>query len=223
MRGWRVSWSTGRTRTVAIASTATITAQRPSAPAARRRLKKSIREVTHDPVMRRSSDPARGQGPTCELGDSRPPAAACRIEAGRACVVRHRYYPGDQRMENQIRALLAAGYEVDVFCLRQKGEPRMSVENGVRVFRTWAVPRKRAGFLRYIAEYLSFWLASLWFLTRRQITHRYDLILVLRCPIFCLFRPSLPGYSVRGCWLICARSCRRWPTRITGSAWTACR
>src|SRR5690606_41293836 len=27
-------------------------------------------------------------------------------------------------------------------------------------------------------EYLSFWLASLWFLTRRQISHRYDLILV---------------------------------------------
>ena len=137
--------------------------------------------------MRRSSDPARGQGPTCELGDSRSPAAACRIEAGRACVVRHRYYPGDQRMENQIRALLAAGYEVDVFCLRQKGEPRMSVENGVRVFRTWAVPRKRAGFLRYIAEYLSFWLASLWFLTRRQITHRYDLILVLTLPDFLPF------------------------------------
>lgn len=141
--------------------------------------------------MRSSSDLTRGPGPTCELGDSlKAQAAACDVEVvggGRACVVRHRAYPGDPRMENQIRALQEAGYEVDVFCLRRDGEPRTSVERGVGVFRTRALKRKRAGLLRYMAEYLTFWLASLWFLTRRQITQRYNLILVLTLPDFLAF------------------------------------
>lgn len=90
-------------------------------------------------------------------------------------------------MENQIQALIEAGYEVDVFCLGQHGEPRREVVNGANVYRAATLERRRGGRLRYAAEYLSFWLATLWFLTRRQITHRYDIITVQTLPDFLIF------------------------------------
>ena len=62
-----------------------------------------------------------------------------------ACVVRHRPYPPDQRMENQIQALLEAGYEVDVFCMGQPGQARREVVNGANVYRVATLERRRAG------------------------------------------------------------------------------
>jgi len=90
-------------------------------------------------------------------------------------------------MENQIQALLEAGYEVDVFCLGGRGQPRREVVNGANVYRAATLERRRGGRLRYAAEYLSFWLATLWFLTRRQITHRYEIITVATLPDFLIF------------------------------------
>lgn len=90
-------------------------------------------------------------------------------------------------MENQIQALLSAGYEVDVFCLRGEGQPRQEVVNGATVYRANVLPRKRGGQLRYLAEYASFWFATLFFLTRRQVTHGYDIITVQTLPDFLSF------------------------------------
>lgn len=91
-------------------------------------------------------------------------------------------------MENQIRALQQAGYEVDVFCLRSgPDEPRTSIVDGVQVFRASALPRLRVSRLRYLAEYASFGLAALVFLTRRQLARTYELIVVQTLPDFLVF------------------------------------
>lgn len=94
-------------------------------------------------------------------------------------------------MENQVQALLQAGYEVDVLCLRGEDEPRTSFEHGANVYRVSALNRKRAGRLRYLAEYGTFWLSAMLFLTRRQLSQHYELILVLTLPDFLVFSTAL--------------------------------
>ena len=53
----------------------------------------------------------------------------------RVAILVHAVFPGDPRVRRQSDALLEAGHEVDVICLRRPGEPVESVENGVRVRR----------------------------------------------------------------------------------------
>ena len=71
----------------------------------------------------------------------------------RICIVRHRDYELVVRREAE--ALVEAGYEVDVVCLRAPGEPFVSRENGVRLVRLPLV-RERGGVLRYVFDYLAF-------------------------------------------------------------------
>jgi len=41
------------------------------------------------------------------------------------CMVVHAHYPlGESRVERQAQALIRAGYQVDVICLRQAGEAK---------------------------------------------------------------------------------------------------
>ena len=42
----------------------------------------------------------------------------------RICVIRQGVYPYDARLTREIKALLAAGHEVDLICLRFGDEPR---------------------------------------------------------------------------------------------------
>ena len=76
------------------------------------------------------------------------------------CIVRHRDYPGDARIENQVQALVDAGYDVDVLCMRRPGEPYLTIENSVRLYRLPSLKRQREGKLRYVAEYLTFFALS---------------------------------------------------------------
>lgn len=86
-----------------------------------------------------------------------------------------------------MQALIQAGYEVDVLCLRGSDDLRVSREHGANIYRIKALSRKRGGRLRYLAEYGTFWLSAMWFLTRRQITQHYEVILVLTLPDFLVF------------------------------------
>lgn len=110
----------------------------------------------------------------------------------RICFVRHRFYPGDARLDNQVAALREAGYQVDVLCTRRAAEPRVATEAGVRVYRLPALAHTRGGTLRYLLEYASFWLVCFLALSTLQATRRYRLIHVANLPDFLVFAALIP-------------------------------
>jgi glycosyltransferase involved in cell wall biosynthesis len=112
--------------------------------------------------------------------------------SSRMCIVRHRDYPGDARIENQVQALVDAGYDVDVLCMRRSGEPYLTVENGVRLYRLPSLERQRGGKLRYVAEYLAFFALSFLMLAVLQVRRKYALVQVCNLPDFLVFTAFVP-------------------------------
>ena len=53
----------------------------------------------------------------------------------RVAIVVHAIYPGDPRVRRQSDALTDAGYEVDVFALRQPGEAADETDGALRIVR----------------------------------------------------------------------------------------
>ena len=123
-----------------------------------------------------------------------------------ACVVSQRAYPGDVRLSTEILALQEAGYAVDVVSMRTPGEPNISHESGVAVYRIPSLMRSRAGKVRYVAEYVSFLIPALLLLAWLQLRKRYRLVHVTNLPdvlVFSALVPKLLGakliFDVREC------------------------
>ncbi|MEO5986682.1 MAG: glycosyltransferase family 4 protein [Candidatus Limnocylindria bacterium] len=103
--------------------------------------------------------------------------------APRVVIVVHAILPGDPRVRRQSDALLDAGYEVDVLCLRQPGEPAEERDGRMRIVRL-PINRSFVGFAGHIAEYLAFsWMVA-WRLAREHRRRAYDLVQVATPPDF---------------------------------------
>ncbi len=111
-------------------------------------------------------------------------------QSRRIAILVHAVFPGDPRVRRQSDALLDAGYEVDVICLRRPGEPIETVENGVRVRRI-PIDRTFVGFAGHLVEYLAFTAAATWRLALEHRRRRYALIQVATPPDF-LVLAALP-------------------------------
>jgi glycosyltransferase involved in cell wall biosynthesis len=101
-------------------------------------------------------------------------------------MVVHAVYPGDPRIRRQSDALLAAGHEVDLFCLRGPGEAREEVDGALRIVRL-PVNRAFTGFTGHVAEYLAFAGLAAVRLAREHRHRRYRLIQVATVPDFLAF------------------------------------
>ena len=101
------------------------------------------------------------------------------------------YYLRDPRVRREAEALAAEGYEVDVICLRQAGEPRRETVKGVNITRI-PITRRRATAFRYMFEYSLFFVAVSALLCWRLFRRRYDLIHVNNMPDFLVFSTLLP-------------------------------
>ncbi|HSM38985.1 MAG TPA: glycosyltransferase, partial [Candidatus Limnocylindrales bacterium] len=104
----------------------------------------------------------------------------------RIAMVVHAVYPGDPRVRRQSDALLAAGHEVDLFCLRGPDEPREEATGGLRIVRL-PVNRAFTGFAGHMAEYLAFAGLAAIRLTREHRRRRYALVQVATVPDFLAF------------------------------------
>src|SRR3990170_1348486 len=93
---------------------------------------------------------------------------------GRVAILVHALVPGDTRIRRQSDALIEAGYEVDVFALRGRGEPAEAREGPLRVVRL-PVSRWFTGFAGHIAEYLAFTAVATPRLAAAHRSRRYDL------------------------------------------------
>jgi glycosyltransferase involved in cell wall biosynthesis len=111
----------------------------------------------------------------------------------RHCMVVHAYYPiGETRVEREARALIDRGYEVDVICLRDSGEPRLTTVDGVQVHRLPVWRDKSRGLLAQLLEYLAFFVLAFICLSRLHLRRRYDVVQVHNLPDFLVFVALVP-------------------------------
>jgi glycosyltransferase involved in cell wall biosynthesis len=111
--------------------------------------------------------------------------------AQRIAVVAHKDYPGGVRERREIDALVAAGYEVDLICLHQRGQPFKESRERLRIYRM-PLGHKRTGKLRFILEYLLFFVLAFTLLSLLHFRRRFRLIQIHNIPDFLVFSALVP-------------------------------
>jgi glycosyltransferase involved in cell wall biosynthesis len=106
------------------------------------------------------------------------------------------YYPQrEPRVEREAQALTAHGYEVDVICLREPGDPSFDVVDGVHVYRLPVKRRKGSGVAMQFMEYMSFFALASAKLAKLYRRRRYNVVQVHNLPDFLVFAAWLPKLS----------------------------
>ncbi len=115
-------------------------------------------------------------------------------------MVVHAYYPlGETRVEREALALIDRGYDVDVVCLQNVGEPAQDTVDGVNIYRLPVRRGKRRGQLFQLIEYLVFFLLASIKLIGLHRRNRYGVIQTHNLPDFLVFAalgPKLLGARV---------------------------
>lgn len=117
---------------------------------------------------------------------------------GRVCVVRQASFPMDPRVHREVMALVDAGFEVDVICQRAGAERLVERVDGARVLRI-PMRRQRRGAVRYVLQYLAFFLAATALVSVLHLRRRYRLVQVHSLPdplVFSALVPKVLGARV---------------------------
>ena len=109
----------------------------------------------------------------------------------RICMVRNMAFPPMIPNQRNAEALIASGYEIDLVCLKRKGEKSREKIGGINVHRL-PVEHIRKGYLRYIYEYSAFFILAFWKLTVLSLGRRYHAIEVSGMPAFMVFTAFIP-------------------------------
>jgi glycosyltransferase involved in cell wall biosynthesis len=117
---------------------------------------------------------------------------------GRVCVVRQLYFPRDAKCRREVDALLAAGHEIDVVCLRRRGEPLHERYGRANL---WRIPisHRRGRMWVYILEYVVVLFFATLLVGALHLRRRYDVIQVNTPPdslVFAALIPRLLGARV---------------------------
>ena len=99
----------------------------------------------------------------------------------RIAIVTHSVVEEDPRIRRESEALAAAGWEVDVFCLRGPGDDALAAQ-GIRLVGLDVARHQGAGIGTYLREYLSFLIRSGWALVRAHPRRRYRVVQVAAPP-----------------------------------------
>jgi glycosyltransferase involved in cell wall biosynthesis len=106
----------------------------------------------------------------------------------------------DFRVERESRALLAAGWEVDVVCLGEPGEPATEQAEGLTIHRLTMRRRRGEGIRSQLVEYLTFLGRAFVAVLRLDRRRRYSSVQVHNVPDFLVFAGL--GPRLRGARLI---------------------
>ena len=109
----------------------------------------------------------------------------------RICCVTHHYYPQHAHIRRDMETLAEAGYDVDIICLRRKGQKGAETIDGVHVYRL-PVEHKRLGLFRNLSEYSTFVVLASMKLAFLHLRKRYAVIEVNNMPDFLVFTTVLP-------------------------------
>jgi len=109
-------------------------------------------------------------------------------------MITHSFYESDNRVLRYAETLARRGDLVEVAALRRSAKmPKEEVINGVRVFRLQdRLGKTEKSKLAFLGPVLRFLLVSSWWLTRRHLRARYDLIHIHNIPDFLVFAAWLP-------------------------------
>ncbi len=110
-------------------------------------------------------------------------------------MVRQSYFPADAHVKKNVDALVEAGYVVDVVCQREDGARAKESYAGGTIHRL-PISHKRGNKLRYLFEYLAFFVMASVMVAYRSLRRRYDVIEVYNIPDFLVFA-ALPA-KLRG-------------------------
>jgi glycosyltransferase involved in cell wall biosynthesis len=102
------------------------------------------------------------------------------------CSVVQAYYEFDNRVRRKVKALVAAGFSVDVLALHSPGATKTYTLDGANV-RTISLGKRRGSRARYAFEYVVFFLWVLGRLTVQMLRRRYAFIDVNTLPDFLVF------------------------------------
>jgi glycosyltransferase involved in cell wall biosynthesis len=108
------------------------------------------------------------------------------VSETRVALVAHASLPDDTRVRRQAEALRDAGYGVDLFGLRDPGQPEVEEWRGLRIVRL-PVRRSFTGFAGHLAEYLAFASLAAVRLATEHRQRRYRLVQVATLPDFLAF------------------------------------
>lgn len=117
-------------------------------------------------------------------------------------LVLNKSYAQDPRAQREVRALVEAGYRIDVFCFADSAFPSPEL-SGV-IFHIFPMARGRSTLLRYVWEYAAYaiWASALAIALR--VRRRYHLMQVFLAPealfLVCLL-PKLTGVRVVADWM----------------------
>jgi len=110
----------------------------------------------------------------------------------RICVIRQGVYPYDARLTREIKALLAAGHEVDLICLRFGDEPpREEPAERLAVHRV-PIKRRHGNKVRYVFEYGAFFVAATLLVAWLHLRRRFDVVQVNTLPDCLIFAAAVP-------------------------------
>jgi hypothetical protein len=107
-------------------------------------------------------------------------------------VVHSRYPIGETRVQREAQALVAAGWDVSVLCLRGPDEPSTETVDGVFVRRLPVDRNRGRGLGAQLVEYLTFFLLAFAALTTLHWRRRFDVVHVHNLPDFLVFA-ALPA------------------------------
>lgn len=123
-----------------------------------------------------------------------------QTSAKRHCMIVHAYYPlGETRVEREAMALIDHGYEVDVVCLQDVGEPAHEVADSVHVYRLPVARSKRRSRFLQLLEYLAFLVLAFGKVSALHWRRRYGVVQAHNLPDFLVFAalgPKLMGARV---------------------------
>lgn len=106
-------------------------------------------------------------------------------------MVVYAYFPDDERLRREADALVNAGFDVSVLCLKLPYEPSKETVLGVKVCRL-NMSSKRANKSKYIFLYASFFIRAFIKLNFLYLKERYNIIHVHNMPDFLVFLAIIP-------------------------------
>lgn len=110
---------------------------------------------------------------------------------GRVCVVRQLYFPRDAKCRREVDALLADGHQVDVVCLRRRGEPLREQYGRANLWRI-PVSHRRGQMWVYLLEYVGVMFLAALLVGILHLRRRFDLIQVNTPPDSLVFAAVIP-------------------------------